>query len=173
MSDTPLSESLSPTRPALATIENNCVTADRYMRHLCAMFAADNWMWMVLPVALCAVLAVWIDVRFIIVAGMVAFIVLPMILALLYFYYGLSPQARWSIMEKSAALDNEGITLTFTDPRMKTHAIRWDDVRGIIEKDDVVMLMLGGRRYNCLMLPASVVDPHVAQLLGQRITQRH
>ena len=36
----------------------------------------------------------------------------------------------------------------------------------------VVMLMLtGGRRYTCLMLPASVVNPDVAQRLRQLVTQ--
>ena len=149
------------------------VTSSVYMRHLCSLFLADNWLWMVLPVAICAVLAIWIDVRFIIVALMVLFVVLPMILALLYFYYGFSPEARWSIMEKTATLDNEGITLSFTDERMKKHAIRWDDVRYIIEKNDVIMLMLTGKRYTCLMLPASVVDPDIAQTLRQLVTQRH
>ena len=143
------------------------------MRHLGGMFLADNWLWMVLPLALCGVLAYWIDVRFIIVALMVLFVVLPMILALLYFYYGFSPEARWSIMEKSAMLNDEGMTLTFTDERMKKHVIRWDDVRYIIEKKDVVMLMLRCRRYRCLMLPASVVDPDIAQALRQFTTQAH
>ena len=76
------------------TIENCSVTSGRYMRHLCTMFLADNWLWMVLPVAICGTLAIFIDVRFIIVAMMVLFIMLPMVLALLYFYYGFSPEAR-------------------------------------------------------------------------------
>lgn len=127
-----------------------------------------------MPLAVCAILAIWIDVRFIIVAMMVLFIIMPMVLALLYFYYGFSPEARWSIMEKTVTLDENGITLDFTDERMKKHAIRWDDVHYIIEKDDAVMLMLnGGRRYTCLMLPASVVNPDVAQLLRQFVTQTH
>ena len=155
------------------TIENCSVTAGCYMKRLCALFLADNWLWMVAPVALCAVLAVWIDVRFVIVALMVLFIVLPMILSLLYFYYGFSPEARWSIMEKAADVGPEGITLTFTDPRMKKHAIRWDDVRHIIEKDDALLLMLKGRRYTCLMFPASVIDPDVAQALRQFTAQTH
>jgi hypothetical protein len=128
---------------------------------------------MVAPVAVCAILAVWIDVRFVIVALMVLFIVLPMILSLLYFYYGFSPEARWSIMEKQAEVTPDGISLTFTDERMKKHAIPWDDVRYIIEKDDVVMLMLKGRRYTCLMFPASVVNPDVAQALRQFTAQTH
>ena len=138
------------------------------------MFLADYWLWMAMPLAVCAILAIWIDVRFIIVAMMVLFIIMPMVLALLYFYYGFSPEARWSIMEKTVTLDENGITLDFTDERMKKHAIRWDDVHYIIEKDDAVMLMLnGGRRYTCLMLPTSVVNPDVAQLLRQFVTQIH
>ena len=155
------------------TIENCSVTASQYMRHLCLMFLADNWLWMVLPIALCAVLSFWIDVRFVIVALMVLLVALPMILSLLYFYYGFSPQARWSIMDKSVSIGNEGIELAFIDQRMKKHAIHRDDVRYIIEKEDVVMLMLRGKRYTCLMLPASVIDPDVAQALRQFVPQGH
>ena len=71
-------------------------------------------------------------------------------------------------------MDDHGITLDFADERMKKHVIRWNDVHGIIEKDDAVLLMLtGGRRYTCLMLPSSVVNPDVAQLLRQFVSQTH
>ena len=144
------------------------------MRCLCGMFVAENWLWMALPLAVCAVLAIWIDVRFIIVGLMVLTIVLPMVLALLYFYYGFSPEARWSIMEKQVDLDNDGLTLTFSDERMKKHIIPWDNVRDIIETDGVWMLMLsGGRRYTCLMLPSSAINPDVAQRLRQFVAQAH
>ena len=155
------------------TIENCSVSSGTYMRHLCAMFLADNWLWMLAPVAICALLAVWIDIRFVIVAMMVLFIILPMVLALLFFYYGLSPEARWSIMEKTMTIDSTGMTLSFLDERMKTHVISWDDVRDIIEKKDVLLLMLKGRRYTCLMLPASVVNPDVTQALRQFTAKAH
>jgi len=155
-------------------IENCSVGAGSYIKRLCGLFMADNWLWMVLPVALCGVLAVWVDVRYVIVAMMVMLVALPMLLSLLYIYYGFSPEARWSIMEKSVTVGEAGITLDFTDERMKKHAIAADDVRYIIEKDDVVILMLNtGRRYTSLMLPASVVDPDVAQRLRQLVTQGH
>lgn len=137
------------------------------------MFLADNWLWMVLPVAVCGLLAIFIDVRFIIVAFMVLFVILPMVLALLYFYYGFSPEARWSIMEKTATIDGTGITLDFADERMKKHVILWDDVRCIVEKPDAMMIMLRGKRYTCLMIPASVVNPDVTQVLRQLVTQAH
>ncbi len=155
------------------SVENCNVTAGCYMQQLCYMFLADNWLWMLLPVALCGVMAVFIDVRFIIVAMMVLFIVLPMLLALLFFYYGLSLEARWSIMEKSARIDNEGITLSFTDERMKKHVIPAEDVLQIIEKKNVLILMLRGKRYTCLMFPTSAINPDVAQALRQLVTQSH
>ena len=155
------------------TIDKCSIPSGRYMRHLFLMFLADNWLWMVLPVAICAMLAIWIDVRFIIVAFMVLFIAIPMILSLLYFYYGFSHEARWSIMEKTIAIDPEGATLTFTDERMKQHVIRWDDVREIIIKNDALLLMLKGKRYTCLMMPSSVVNPDVAQALRQLVAQTH
>lgn len=155
------------------TIDKCSIPAGRYMRHLFSMFLTDNWLWMILPVAICAILAIWLDVRFIIVALMVLFIAMPMILSLLYFYYGFSPEARWSIMEKTIAIEREGATLTFTDERMKQHAIRWDDVREIIIKDDALLLMLKGKRYTCLMIPSSVVNPDVTQALRQLVAQVH
>ena len=155
------------------TTEHCRVTSSTYMRHLCLMFLADNWLWMVAPVAVCAMLAFWLDVRFVIVALMVLFVVMPMLLSLLYFYYGFSPEARWSIMEKTATISDQAITLDFSDERMKKHVITRDDVRVVIEKDDAWLLMLRGRRYTCLMLPASVVDPDVAQALRQLAPQAH
>lgn len=149
------------------------VTASKYMRELCLMFLADNLLWMIFPIALCGAVGVLVDVRLIIVALMVLFVVLPLILALLYLYYGFSPEAMWSIMEKVAVIDNEGISLSFTDERMKKHAIGWDDVRYIIEKEDVVMLMLRGKRYKCFMLPKSAIDPDVSQALRQFTSQVH
>lgn len=143
------------------------------MRRLCSMFLADNWLWMVLPVAVCGVLAVWIDVRFVIVALMVLFVLLPMLLSLLYFYYGFSPEARWSIMDKAIVIDDEGLTLDFSDERMKKHIVPKDDVLDVIFKEDVAMLMLKGRRYTCLMLPGSVIDPDVAKRLRQLVAQSH
>jgi hypothetical protein len=76
-------------------------------------------------------------------------------------------------MEKSVAIDDGAIVLDFTDERMKKHVILRDDVRSIIEKDNALLIMLRGKRYTCLMLPASVVDPDVTQMLRQLASQTH
>lgn len=155
------------------TTEVFSVTPGTYMRHICALFAADNWLWVVAPVAVCVVLAIGIDMRFAIVALMVLLVAMPMVLALLYFWYGLAPEARWSVMEKTATLDNEGIHLDFADERMKKHTIAWGEVCGVVEKDDAILLMLKGKRYTCLMLPQSLVNPDMLQFLGQLVNKTH
>ncbi len=159
--------------PVGTTIDECHVAASSYMKHLSTIIVADNWLWMVLPVALCGVLAYWFGPRLIIVAPMVLLVVLPTLLAMFYFFYGLSPEALWSMKEKTLTLTDGGITIDFTDERMKTHVIPWDNVRYIIKNDDVVILMLKGHRYRCLMLPASVINPHVTQAFRQFVTQAH
>lgn len=151
----------------------NCITSDCYLKHLERLFLAHNWLWIVTPVAVCCILAYWIDMWVVIVMLIVLMLVLTLILSLNYLYYCLSPEAHWSIMEKTVTIDDEGITLQFTDKLMNTRVIHWDDVRHIIVKKDVVMLILRGSRYRCLMLPASVVDPDVAQRLRQFVPQAH
>ncbi len=143
------------------------------MRHICAMFAADNWLWAAAPLAVCAVLAIGMDVRFAVVGLMVLFVALPMALALVYLWYGFAPEARWSVMPKTATLDSEGIHLDFADPRMTKHTIAWGEVCDIVQKKDALLLMLKGKRYTCLMLPRSLVNPDVAQRLGQLVHEAH
>ena len=76
-------------------------------------------------------------------------------------------------MEKTAHVNDNGITLEFTDERMKKHVIPRDDVLSIIEKDDALLIMLRGKRYTCLMIPASSVNPDVTQVLRQFVAQTH
>jgi len=156
------------------TLSHVQVSSSDYMQRVGSLFVADNWLWMVLPVAVCGVLGAWMDVRFWIVALMVLLVVLPMVLALLYFYYGLSPEARWSLMEKEVTIDASGLTLTFAHPQMQPHTVAWNDVRAVLIKKDCLLLMSPTRRYACLMLPASVaIDPDIAQVLRQLVAQAH
>jgi len=147
------------------------VSSGAYMRCLASMVLADNWLWMVLPLAVCAMLAIWIDVRFIIVACMVLFIVLPMVLALLYFHYGFSQPAQWSIMAKDAIISPSGIELHFQDPRMHRHSIAWSDVRTVVQRDDACLLMLRRGRYTFFMIPLTALDPAAIALLHQLVQE--
>ena len=85
------------------TISDFKVEPGAYVRALSRMYFGRNWLWFLVPVVGCAVPAVWLtDVRWLIVGLMLALMVYPMILVLLYLNYALTQETRWSIMEKTA-----------------------------------------------------------------------
>jgi|GEM_PF-774569 len=154
------------------TIGSCKVSSGEYMRCLCAMLLADNWLWLLLPLVVCGMLAVMVDVRWGIVGLMVLFIVIPMVLVLLYFHYGFSPLACWSLMDKSVTIDREEMTLQFEDQRMNRHAIPWRDVSEIVRRGGGVLFMMRSGRYSFLMLPAGMVDADMAAVLRQVMEQQ-
>ncbi|MCI6855891.1 MAG: hypothetical protein MR865_00440, partial [Bacteroidales bacterium] len=66
------------------------VPASTYMRQLFADWLADRW-WTVVAVVLPFVALSFVDVRFVYVALMAGFIVVPMLLGFVYFYYAFRP----------------------------------------------------------------------------------
>lgn len=143
------------------------------------MFLRHQWLWLVLPLLLCVGLAITIhDVRWAIVGLMILFIVIPMLLALAYFNYALSMEARWSLLEKAITVREDGLLLQFTDERMHDHLIRWDEVSGIAVGGECFLMMLKVRRYTFVMIPFSVVEDaqlpiqQFASLLGKHIIKK-
>lgn len=151
------------------------VPASKYMRVIARRWLGDWWWCFVLPVAVCVALMAWLpDVRWGLAALLIVVAAMPLALALLYFYYGLAPAARWSVMNKEVALTDEGVTLRFTPlsdnedeaptSEKKCH-IAWGDVAEIVYNEEYVLLFVG--RYEALMLPRSVANPDVLQSLWQ------
>ncbi len=67
--------------------------------------------WMVLsPILLCVVVGCVIDVRFVLIAVMLVFIVIPMLSSFLYPYYMLTPEARRAVLRKQVLI-SEGNSL--------------------------------------------------------------
>ncbi len=144
-------------------IRDFAVSAGEYQRVMWRMYFGRNWWWMVLPLVLCAVLAaVMADVRWLLAGLMLLFMVFPMLLVLVYIRYALTLEVRWSLMEKTAVMDREGIHLTFTDARMKPRTIAWGEVSAVTRDSQAMCFHLRVRRYNFLMLP-------IETLVGQQV----
>ena len=67
-----------------------------------------------MPVAACAALA-FLDVRFLLVALMVVFIMIPMALLLVYINHGLDPVNRYNIIRKSLTADADRLTMAINE----------------------------------------------------------
>lgn len=151
------------------TIRDFKVESGVYLRLLSKMYFARNWWWYLLPLLVCGACG-WAmsDARWLIVALMVAFVMYPMLLALIYINYAFIAEARWNVMEKTAVVDDEGIRLTFTHERMKPHLIAWRDISHVERDARHIYFHLRTRKYTFLILPCNILpqqDIYETQLL--------
>ena len=135
------------------------VEAGDYQRVMWRQFFGRQWPWFALPVGACAVMAaVLADVRWLLAALMVTCLLAPMALVLVYINYALTLEVRWSLMSKTAVIDQNGIHLTFDHERMRPTTIAWSDVASATRDEKAIYLNLKVRRYNFLMIPRRVFD---------------
>lgn len=135
------------------------VTSSTYLSLLSRMYLRARWSWLSLPVVLCVTLAALLaDVRWLIVGLMVLFVVIPMLLALAYFNYALSLEARWSLLSKDLTLNDEGIAMQFDDDRVCHRLLHWDQVSRLCVADEYLLLMLSVRRFTFLVIPFADIE---------------
>ncbi len=129
-----------------------------YLKIVAKAFLADWWPLMVLPVLVCASLAV-VSVNFLIVALMLVFVAAPMAMAMLYINYVLSLEASWSVADKSVAQRPNGdMLLTFADERRRPRLVARSEVAGVTADAQSLLLRLGVRRYTYLVIPLAQFD---------------
>ena len=135
------------------------VDAGDYLRRLAVMYLRARWPWLLTPLLLCGAMAIGLaDVRWFIVAMMVLFVAIPMVLSLAYINYALSMEARWSLLEKSLTVNDDGILLQFTDERMHARLVCWNEVRNVEIAGEAFLVMLKVRRFTFLMIPFTAIE---------------
>lgn len=101
------------------------VPASAYMRQLFADWLADRW-WTVVAVVLPFVVLSFVDVRFVYVALMAGFIVVPMLLGFVYFYYAFRPVAVSAVRRQLSRIDDAGITVVFLNDDLCVGETRYE-----------------------------------------------
>lgn len=92
------------------TIKSSGSSSSEYMKRLFAIFMTENWLWFLLPVVVLLSLSL-VNLKFILVALMVLFVVFPMVLMFLYFNYALTDEARLSISKTNIKLKDEVLSI--------------------------------------------------------------
>lgn len=92
------------------------ISSGQYMRILYSQYLKRRWLVLALPVIACAALAYW-NLNFIFVALMLIFVIFPMLLTFLFFYYGMLPEVRISLLPKQLSLSVDNIAITFVSSR--------------------------------------------------------
>lgn len=135
-----------------------------YIRCLLGMWFKRYGVWVVLPVIICAVLGAVADIRWFIAAMMIVFLLTPMLLAYLYFYYMLTPEARRAIMPMQLALHADGaLDITYQplpDSDTPAHApehLPAGTVKRTILRKRHLALVLSGPRLAFILVPKSAL----------------
>lgn len=129
------------------------VSAGSYMKRVFAMWFSYNAWWMLLLLVVCVSFTM-LDAKWSVIAFILYLAGLMMGLSLVYFNYAFSPLARWSVMEKTALIDEAGIRFTFEHPKMNAHFISWNEVTRIDFRTSYTLLYLKGACIKFVMLPS-------------------
>lgn len=132
------------------------ITSSTYMTILRRTFLGRRWWIMALPVVLCLCLTA-IDTRFAYVALIVA-MAMVMLAMPLVFYYGLTQESRWSILEKTVTLTDDGIRLDFLSDKMESHDIPWGSIASTSAYCNCLIVRLKKNRYTFLAIPLTAFD---------------
>ncbi len=136
----------------------------QYMKAVAELWAGRWWWTIALPIATCFILAYTVNVAFVFVGLMLVFIVVPMIMSLLYFYYAFSPEAIIAIRNKRLhIIPNERITINYepieenTETPYPSTSINWDEIVMMEYRNRDIMLRLSGSRYRFLLIPYEAI----------------
>lgn len=121
------------------------------MSILYRLFFVRWWWLLLLPVVVCLAL-ITVDNRFAFVALIVALAMMMISIPLLY-YYALTPESRWSILEKTVTITDEGLRLNFTSDKMREHVISWDEIDSTTAFNNCLILRFKKNKYTFLAIP--------------------
>lgn len=127
------------------------ITSGTYLSILYRLFFVRWWWLLLLPVVVCLGL-IAVDTRFAFVALIVAMAVATVSFPLLY-YFALTQESRWSILEKTVAIDEKGMLLNFTSDKMRRHLIAWSDIASTTVSSHCLVLRFKKNRYTFLAIP--------------------
>ena len=121
------------------------------MSILYRLFFVRWWWLLLLPVVVCLGL-IALDTRFAFVALIVAMAMVMLSFPVLY-YFALTQESRWSILEKTVTVTDEGLQLDFTTEKMRQHLISWNDIASTTVLSHCYVLRFKKNRYTFFAIP--------------------
>lgn len=125
------------------------ISSANYTRLVFRGYFARYWWLYALPLAILITLTFY-NINFLYTILMLCFIVFPMALIMVYFWYLLTGEIRWSILEKEMTINDSGMMLTFED---FTKELRWEEFSGFTTTGKYLLLKFKVRRFTYFVVP--------------------
>lgn len=131
------------------------LTPTAYMRKLFRTWLAGHWYVFALIFMACAGMS-FIVPQFVYIGLMVIFIIVPLMLAYVYFYYALSKECVSAIRNGLSEFSQDGITRVYLTPDgmlRGRESFAWTQFCRYEDCEDAIMLFLQGSRYKFHFYP--------------------
>lgn len=163
------------TEPEIIVTDVYTTAPSTYLKCLAREWGALYGILLIMPVVALAAIGFVLDLRLVIVALALLFVVIPMVMTLLYFNYMLTPEARRAVLPKRVTIvprreiviDYEPTGDDSRRPAMPREIIEWDDIVGIRRRGRLTVFRLRGPRMQLFI----VDDAAVAGTSSQEHTQ--
>ncbi|MBR1883255.1 MAG: hypothetical protein IJ808_09675 [Muribaculaceae bacterium] len=139
-------------------IEKSAVLASTYIKALSIKMLRQAWWALFLLAVLCVSVALVADARWALACLLLIMVATPMLLSLAYINYALSMEARWSLLEKRITIQDDGLLMQFSHPRMHDKLIAWNEIRRWDASCGCLLLELKVRQFTFLMIPFTSIE---------------
>lgn len=128
---------------------------DRYVRRIMSMWFGRWWWTMAVPVLVCvalsAVNAVWIFV-----AMMILFLLVPGIIAMVYYNYALTPRASMALADRTVTLRAKSLVVRMVDSG-KEEVYTPTDIRSVEDSGKRLIVRFHKPQYSHIAIPMTAI----------------
>lgn len=151
----------------IATIDVKGIPSGTYMRNVAMHLLSKYWIVVILPLATLCLLSI-INIDFLYLAIVLIFGAITLLTPLLYFYFGFSPESRYSILLEEICLTRDELLMQFSTEKLLSKAIQRIAIEQIIVKKDICIFYLRNPRNS--LICCQLISPTDAQILLNWLT---
>lgn len=134
-----------------------CISSSEYSHILVSRYLASVWWAYAIP-GLALIGLGFADIRFLFLAAIYIFLVIPAFAAFSLITYGLIPESRLSIIPHRLDIDEEGLTFSFPNQEnpesiVQTQRILWSEIARINPTAKRLILCLKNGRLRFIVIP--------------------
>ncbi|MCM1504236.1 MAG: hypothetical protein NC127_03460 [Muribaculum sp.] len=154
------------------TTETHKIAPSAYARHLMRIWTVRHWWLVAVLPAIALTLVFVIDWRFLFVAVILVFLVIPHIMVTVYYYHAMSPKAAMSILPHRVIFESDALRIVYdTEPegqdedtnsesnteqiKRQDDIIPYSDISSITRNKSDILLHLSSGEYNILVIPSA------------------
>ena len=144
----------------VGSLSPHSIDSGAYAGILIRLYLKRMW-WVYAAPAVLLLLTGAFDIRFLLLAFIYVFLVIPMIMAFAFTFYGLVEESRYSILRHRMDFDERGIQIVYVDDndcKIGKDNISWERVKQLHPMSKYLVIMLNNGLFRYIAIPYTAFD---------------